>query len=554
MNYSSQDPTIERDRPQSSHPPPDFRDTEQRQKWHRLWPQSIPGRLLVMFAVGLLIAQSLTGVLYWNDRQLNTAPNRVRTISNQIIAIADLVDLTPPAQQELVLNALNSPMLHVEVLSEAPEYLSRLLAKREGGIDQPIGLADGRPKPRLSGSNAHSSENRFSKSNALQKRAVGPFRKRHLLQFQVYLNDAINAPVFITARPAARHKKRPPRQIDGTPSRSLERQSLLPSRYRLVVAIDQNPQWLVLTLPIGFGSRHHGPRFPAILLVMGLLIWLLLAWATRRITNPLLRFAAAADRLGLDVNAPPLSEQGSKELRQASQAFNRMQGRLQRLIRDRTFMLAAISHDLRTILTRLRLRTEFMEDPTQQQKVQDDLSQMEIMLNSTLNFAKEDSTPEARTTFDLSSLLQSICDDLGDAGHRVVYSSRDRVTLQGQPTALRRAFTNLIENAAIYGQRADVTVRSGNAIQIEGNDGVEIAIADRGPGIAPEMREQVFKPFFRLERSRNRETGGTGLGMAVARTVVRRHGGNIILRNYPDPNAINQPDGGLLIVVQLPKT
>ena len=164
----------------------------------------------------------------------------------------------------------------------------------------------------------------------------------------------------------------------------------------------------------------------------------------------------------------------------------------------------------------------------------------------------------SRTTVDLSSLIQSVCDDLNDSGYQVTCNSGDfalgrqhqRITLQGQPTALRRAFTNLIENAAIYGREANVSVTT----HAHGSEEVAVmTIKDRGPGIAPDMREQVFKPFFRLERSRNRETGGTGLGLAVARTVIRRHGGDITLKNYPHPDAINQPDGGLLITVQLPK-
>ncbi|NEQ99951.1 MAG: HAMP domain-containing protein [Cyanothece sp. SIO2G6] len=311
-----------------------------------------------------------------------------------------------------------------------------------------------------------------------------------------------------------------------------------------------NNQWWVFTIPIGFGSRHNGPTFPVLLLATGIGIWLLSVWATRRITDPLLHFAAAADRLGMDVNAPPLPEHGSKELRQAAQAFNQMQERLQRLIGDRTFMLAAISHDLRTVLTRLRLRAEFIDNPVQQQKAAADLTQMEMMLTSTLNFAKEDSAPEPRTTLDLASLLQSICDDLTDAGYQTLCEPHPRVSIPGQPTALRRALTNLVENAAIYGQEATVTLSVLSS-------GVEVMISDRGPGIPPEMRENVFKPFFRLEQSRNRETGGTGLGLAVARTVIRRHGGEIRLQDRW-PHGYNQPDGkgqggpGLVVAVYLP--
>ena len=539
MNPSSQTPAVNGDRPRSTR---SVSHRNRRRKWHRLWPQSIPGRLLVMFAVGLLIAQSLTGVLYWSDRQLNAPRSLIEIIGNRVIAIAALVKSTPPSEQPLLLDALNNPLLRVDVVTEPPDYLDASPAALDVALDNRSLEHRSKDRPL---------KHRPPKHHRVGLRPIQSLKEKRLEQFRTYLTQAITDPVFVMVRPT-RRRAMPP-DVNRSPVLFPTPRSLLPSRHRLVVVIDQDPQWLVLTLPIGFGSRHHGIRFPVLLLTMGLIIWLLFAWAMRRITDPLLQFATAADRLGLDVNAPPLPEQGSRELRQAAQAFNRMQSRLQRLISDRTFMLAAISHDLRTILTRLRLRTEFMEDTTQQQKVQDDLSQMEIMLNSTLSFAKEESTPEERTTFDLSSLVQSVCDDLMDSGHQVTCDSGDRITLQGQPIALRRAFTNLIANAAIYGQAAEVSVISRRKKKETNSGWVEVAIADRGPGIAPEMREQVFKPFFRLERSRNRETGGTGLGLAVARTVIRRHGGDISLKNYPHPDAINQPDGGLLITVQLPQ-
>ena len=503
-----------------------------------LWPQGLTGRLLAIFALGLIIAQSLTGVLYWRDRHLNNTPALVEAFGDRVIAIASLLDTTPPEQQSTMLQALNGPLLHVETMTTPPPQKNRKSLRHRA--------ATGEVRPlRRSG-------------------------RRRLERLQSYLSEAIEDPISVSvrrSRPSRHPPPYPPPRV-----RSNGSVALWPSRRQLVVTIEKQltagPQWWVFTIPVGFGSRHHGPKFPLWLLMTGLGIWLLSAWATRRITDPLLHFAAAADRLGMNVNAPPLPERGSRELRQAAQAFNQMQARLQRLIRDRTFMLAAISHDLRTILTRLQLRTEFIDDSTQQQKAQADLAQMDAILNSTLTFAKEDSTPEARTTMDLASLLQSICDDLSDAGHAAHFDSspfdgehvdggnfndsdrsgartNQRFSLQGQPTALRRAFTNLIENAAIYGQVARVTI---TAVP----KGVEVAIADQGPGIPPEMREKVFQPFFRLEQSRNRETGGTGLGLAVARTVIQRHGGEITLQNSSEASMMRQSVGGLLVIVHLP--
>lgn len=301
---------------------------------------------------------------------------------------------------------------------------------------------------------------------------------------------------------------------------------LLPSRQQLRLAVESGAGWLVFTAAFDLRSLQGG-RGGALLgwlLLLGLLIWGLSIWATRRVTQPIRQFAIASDRFGQDIDAPPLPEHGSLEVRQATHAFNQMQTRLRTLIRDRTLMLAAISHDLRTVLTRLKLRTEFIEDVNQRHKAITDLDQMAAMLVSTLAFAKDDSAQAAPTQIDLASLLQSVCDDLADAGHRVNYDGPAHLSYVGRALALRRAFSNLIENGAIYGEAAAVTLVA-TAAQ------VKVEICDRGPGIPPEHHKNVFAPFFRLEPSRSRETGGTGLGMTVAQSVIRRHGGDIKLSN-----------------------
>jgi signal transduction histidine kinase len=196
-----------------------------------------------------------------------------------------------------------------------------------------------------------------------------------------------------------------------------------------------------------------------------------------------------------------------------------------------------LSHDLRTMLTRLKLRTDFIEDEPQRQKALADIDEMQAMLDVTLSFARDETTEEARTSVDLSSLLESLCDDLRDSGQQVDYESGDRITARCQPVAIRRMFSNLIGNAVKYGDEAHVTA-------LRDGSNVVITVADRGPGIPPEMWEQVFTPFFRLEGSRSRETGGTGLGLSVARSIVRRHGGDIALSN--------RPEGGLVVTVTLP--
>ncbi len=280
----------------------------------------------------------------------------------------------------------------------------------------------------------------------------------------------------------------------------------------------------------GRGTLHWMLMTLTSLTLLGLL-------AARRLTRPLRRFAAAADRLGVDVHAPPLPESGSRELRRAVRAFNRMQQRLRRLVDDRTRTLAAISHDLRTALTRLKLRAEYIGDDEQRDKAQADLDEMAAMLGATLAFARDEALDEERTRVDLAALLASLCDDLADAGQPVSWAGPPRCVFAGRPRALRRAFANLIDNAVRYGGGAEVTLS-------EGADRVEVTVADRGPGIPEEERERVFAPFYRLEPSRSRETGGSGLGLALARSAAHHHGGGIVLEE--------RPGGGLLVRVELP--
>ena len=200
-------------------------------------------------------------------------------------------------------------------------------------------------------------------------------------------------------------------------------------------------------------------------------------------------------------------------------------------------MLAAVSHDLKTMLTRLRLRAEFIEDGEQKEKAAADLDEMQAMLEATLSFARDDAADERPVPVDLAAMLQSLTADLADAGRAASYDGPDRLALRGRPVALRRVFENLLDNALRYGGEAGVSLR-----QAEGR--VEARIDDRGPGIPASLRERVFDPFFRLESSRSRDTGGSGLGLAVVRAIVQRHDGDIALED--------RPGGGLRVRVALP--
>jgi len=282
--------------------------------------------------------------------------------------------------------------------------------------------------------------------------------------------------------------------------------------------------WVIFTRKDPFGGPFRLVRFALWTALTAVAVAGLSLWAARVLTAPLGRFASAADRLGVDSAAPPLPEDGPAELRAATRAINRMQERLHRFVADRTRMLAAIGHDLRTPLTRLRLRAEFVEEPELQRKMLADLAEMEAMISATLAFARDDAEREACVATDLADLLQSLCDDRVDAGDDATYHGPNHLPVRCRPVALRRALANLIDNALHYGGAARIRLaQSGSEITI--------VIEDDGPGIPEDEQEKVFAPFYRLEGSRSRDTGGTGLGLSVARTIVRGHGGDIVLAN-----------------------
>lgn len=267
-------------------------------------------------------------------------------------------------------------------------------------------------------------------------------------------------------------------------------------------------------------------------LAMAPLAWLI----ARRLSRPIRLFADAAERLGRDPRAPPLSARGSSEIGVAARAFNNMQERLRRYVEDRTAMVGAIAHDLRTPLTRLRFRIETAPED-QRAKMAADIDQMEEMISAALAFVRDASRPGERTRLELSSLLESLCDEMAETGQKTEAQTGEKVVVEGDPMALRRAFTNLLENAVKFGGQARARVfRDGGSAVVE--------IDDDGPGIPEADADKVFEPFYRREPSRSRETGGIGLGLAVVRSVARGHGGDVAL--------INRPGGGLTARVQLP--
>jgi len=279
-----------------------------------------------------------------------------------------------------------------------------------------------------------------------------------------------------------------------------------------------------------------------LLLSLGILLVAVIALtliAVRWVTRPLKTLAQAAEQLGADIERPPLPEEGPLEVSSAAHAFNTMQKRLVAFIRDRTRILAAMSHDLKTPITRLRLRAELLDDAKLREKFEKDLAEMEAMVGATLDFMRGVENREPRQPLDVMALLESLQEDAAEMDGRVAIEGAALKPYHGLAQSLKRCLRNLIDNAVQYGKSAKIRVEDSAAM-------LRISVRDEGPGIPERDLEHVFEPFYRLEGSRSRDTGGTGLGLGIARNIARAHGGDIVLRNMSG--------GGLEAVLTLPRT
>ncbi|WP_371416662.1 ATP-binding protein [Caulobacter sp. S45] len=346
------------------------------------------------------------------------------------------------------------------------------------------------------------------------------------------------ADVVVSNEPVRWSLPHPPRRFGRSPR--LFRQGfsrddhILPSPFK--VAIHQpDGRWLVVTPREGFPSPWQ----------IRIFLWFVLCalalspaayLIARRLARPISAFAAAAERLGRDPGAAPLKLDGPLEVTQAVSAFNDMQDRLRRYVEDRTAMVGAVAHDLRTPLTRLRFRVESAPEGVRQ-KMTADIDQMDAMISATLAFVRDASHPGERQRLELVSLVESIADEMAETGLDVTAESSAPVVIDADPIALRRLVSNLLDNAVKFGTRARARVYIENACAV-------IEVDDNGPGIPAQESEQVFEPFYRGEPSRSRQTGGAGLGLAVVRSVSRAHGGDATLEN--------RLEGGLRARARLP--
>jgi signal transduction histidine kinase len=460
----------------------------------RVVPSSLFGRTLLVLAAGLLIAQAATLVLNFFDRGSSVYRLAAYQITARIAQTARILSSLPPGQRASVARQIRGQHLHVE-LSE------RMIPVQSG-------FAEHDPY-----------EVTFAAALQQQMGARWPV-KVEITRLRRTAQGPENAGAFELW--LARHFY-----------------FALPGSFSLVVQVGLEDG----SVAVFYAAIPHEPlsRFesllPRVLLLLAV-CFALAAYLVRMTTRPLARLARAADAIGEDPEGETLPASGPSEVRKVIEAFNRMQARVRRQLRERAQLLGAISHDLQTPITRLRLRSELLPDAALRAKIQRDLDEMEAMVGSSLEFFRTVGKDSRRQPVDVAALVDSVCEDRRETGEQVSASGAAQAPFQADPQALRRCIDNLVGNA----------VRYAGAAQIEIDDDarrLRIAVRDSGPGIPQEELERVFEPYYRLDGSRNRASGGTGLGLSIARNIARWHGGDIRLDNAPG--------GGLVAELHLPR-
>jgi len=473
--------------------------------WHSrlsswLWPRSMFGRLFAAVLAGVLVAQGLSMVLVSRERDRVFVQAAVREWSRRIADRTVSLELLAPQERA-----------QVEALT-----LARPLRLPPPGWR---GRRELLPPPQPERSQI-----------ILAPREVPEFRSSLQTQLQVLLGGGYDVSVNETQDPARAALALPRAAVAGFESGG-----------RLYDVSVRPPEGEPLLFRIQQGERSEPlPRnFLGNLLLLMLLTALALYLVTRAITRPLSRLARAAEAVGRDLRQPPLPEEGARELRNAAHAFNTMQERMQRYLDSRTRVVTAMSHDLKTPLTRLRLRVETLDDGEAREKFGRDLDEMESMVRGALSMLKGLNDDESTQAVDIDALARTIALEFTELGAVVQVRNGARGLYPGKPQALKRCLTNLVSNAVKFG---------GGTVWVEVEDGpvLTVRVRDDGPGVPPDQLARVFEPFYRVESSRSRDTGGTGLGLSIARDIAQAHGGALALRNLKPR--------GLEAVLTLPRT
>jgi signal transduction histidine kinase len=461
-----------------------------------MMPRSLKGQLILLMLVGLILSQAASFMFILHDQKSRMRTEWLHNIFTRIANVGDVIEQTPAEYHDDILKSSSSFALKFSV-DAAP-------------------LTNGKREELNEGMQREAERVFGARASSLAITVLTPQGE-----------DSYFGLMFSSLWQEIRQALSPPR-ADG------ERPAKPPFAY--VSMPLKSGQWL----NVGVTLRSLGaPALPLLIqfATMAAISAIGIIFVLSRLTRPLKELSKAASALGRGESTARLAEKGPREVLDTIRAFNDMQERLSRFVLDRTKMLAALGHDLRTPITSLKLRAEFVEDEEVRQKILETLDEMFQMAEATLSFAREEAAHEKTRLVDVGALISTVCADLSDTGSPIECADAGSFTLRCRPLGLKRAFRNILENAVAYGRRARVFVehRRGD---------VAVMIDDDGPGIPVSEMERVFSPFVRLENSRNMDTGGVGLGLAIARSIVRSHGGDITLQN--------RAEGGLRVTITLP--
>jgi signal transduction histidine kinase len=442
----------------------------------RAFPSSLFARVALILLAGLLAAQLASLWLQWGERATVVSQARGQNFAERMVEAIRLLEADQPSRRSTSLSALQSGDLRVTLIRD----------------DQ---VSPNPPRGQIQASISA----RLGSEREIRSVGGGGGGMQH------------GGPGGMSPR--------------GNPTRSFD--------VRL-----RDGQWIRISAV----QEADTPALPndliAQLLITLIMVTAVVMIAVRQVTRPLQQLAAAADTLGNDLDAPPLTENGPTETRRAAQAFNRMQARIKRLVDERARALAAVSHDLRTPLTRLRLRAELVTDDRLRDQMAADLDSMAAMIDATLDYLRGLQDSEALRPIDMNALLQSLAEDAAVLGKTISVEGLAQAPYYGRLSGLRRALQNLIDNAIKYGHGAQLRIE-------DAADALRLVVEDEGPGIAPAELTRVTEPYYRPDASRSRETGGVGLGLSIVSDIALMHGGQLLLAN--------RPQGGLSATLILPR-
>ncbi len=459
----------------------------------RLWPRNLPGQMAVLVAVALFVAQAINFGLSLRDRQTFRLEQTVGPV------VARIIDA-----------------------SQGPRGRRD---ERQPDITAAPASADETPWDRF---RSHPWPSNPMPAGLVRQPAIEEALRARLVEAGIPVEQVITG-----VRPL----------LSNDP-RFAKMSRVRAQRYRfakseLLIAVEQpKVGWWAAANPWQDSEWPFLSRLIGQTLVLYAIVLLPVLLATRRIAQPLRSLARAAQRYHPGESDAAIPESGPHDVRTLIVAFNDLRTRVSAMLEEKDRMLGAIGHDLRTPLAALRVRIESVEDDDDRARMADTIDEMNRTLDDILSLARLGRPSEQATEVDLAALVDAVVEDFRDLGMPVEFTEVERLTMHLRPSLMRRAIRNLIENAVKYGGGADVFLRSDAKT-------VEIAVCDNGPGVPPDRIPEVFEAFTRIEGSRNKETGGIGLGLALARAIVREARGDIRLEN--------RPEGGLAATITLPR-